>query len=61
MSIPEWQRFEEAEIFDWKCRICKVVAQSPGYLEDQFLMEDGIYLDIDGTNVIYLLSIKCTM
>ena len=49
MSIPEWQQVQEAEFFNWKCQICKVMAQSQHYLEDQFLMEDGVYVDIDGT------------
>ena len=50
MSIPKMQQVQEAKFFHWKCRICKVVAQSPCHLEDQFLMELGIYVDIDWTS-----------
>ena len=46
-SIPDWQQAQEAQFFNWKCLICGILAKSPRHLEDQFLVENKIYLDIN--------------
>ena len=57
MSIPEWQQIQEAEFFNWKCLICNILAKSPLHLENQFLVEHGIYVNIDGTE--WIKCLKC--
>ena len=49
-SIPDWQQAQESEFFNWRCIICHDLAKSPLHLEDQFLVEHGIYLDITMMN-----------
>ena len=56
-SIPEWQQLQEAQYFNWKCLVCNVLAKSPCYLEEQFLVEHDVYVDIDGTQ--WVKCYKC--
>ena len=39
--IPDWKHTAESEAFNWKCVICSVVALSPMFVEDQWLVEYG--------------------
>ena len=39
----------EAEYFKWKCLVCNILAKSHLHLEEQFLVEHGVYVDIDET------------
>ena len=48
---------QESEFFNWKCLIGNVLAKSPLHLENQFLVEHGIYVDIDGTE--WVKCVKC--
>ena len=48
MPLPPWQQALDAKYFNWKCLICSKVAQSPGALEDQHLVEYGPFTDING-------------
>ena len=56
-SIPEWQQLQEAQYFNWKCLVCNVLAKSLCHLEEQFLVEHGVYVDIDGTQ--WVKCYKC--
>ena len=56
MSLPDWQRFAESEAFNWRCMICSVLAQSPMFLEDQWLVEYGPLKDYDRVT----LWVKCS-
>ena len=47
MLIPDWKQAMEAEYFNWKCLAWNILAKSPLYLEEQFLVEHGVYVDID--------------
>ena len=48
-NIPEWKQLQEAEYFNWRYLICNILAKSPLHLEDQFLVEHGVCVDVDGT------------
>ena len=56
--IPDWQHVAEAEAFNWKCIICNVVALSPMFVENQWLVEYGPHKDIDGVT-LWLKSLDC--
>ena len=47
----------EAAFFNWKCVVCSILAKSPGYLEEQCLVEHGPYVDIDDT--VWVKCAKC--
>ena len=47
-SVHYWKQAQEQTYFNWKCYICCIIAQSPMYLEDQFLVEHGPYKDVNG-------------
>ena len=55
-SIPEWQQLQEAQYFNWKCLVCNVLAKSPCHLEEQFLVEHGVYVEIDGTQWVNAIN-----
>ena len=57
MLIPDWKQAMEAEYLNWKCLVCNILAKSPLHLEEQFLVEHGMYIDIDGTE--WAKSYKC--
>ena len=57
MLNPDLKQAMEAEYFNWKCLICNVLVKSPLYLEDQFLVQHGVYVDIDGTE--WVKCYKC--
>ena len=46
-SIPDWQQVLESEYFAWCCAIWHDLAKSPMHLEDQFLVHNGVYTDIN--------------
>ena len=60
MSLPDWKRFAESEAFNWRCMICSVLAQSPRFLEDQWLVEYGLLKDYDGVTLWVKCSECCT-
>ena len=49
MSYSVSNQLIESEDFNWKCIICNILAKSPLHLEDQFIVQHGVYFDIDGT------------
>ena len=57
MSISDWKQAMEAEYFNWKCLVCNILAKSPLHLEEQFLVEHGVYVDIDETE--WVKCYKC--
>ena len=50
-SIPDWQQFAESQVFNWRCIICNILAQSPLFLEEQWLVEYGPLKDLDGVTL----------
>ncbi len=48
-NISAQQQALEAQYFNWKCLICNVLAASPMELENQQMVFDGVYTDIDGS------------
>ena len=48
MSLLPWKQALEAEYFNWKYLIYSKLAQSPGALEDQHLVEYGPWTYING-------------
>ena len=56
-QIPAWQQAQESEYFNWYCLICHDLAKSPMHLEDQFLVQNGIYTDIN--NDLWVKCAKC--
>ena len=55
--IPDWKHAAESEAFNWKCMICSVLALSPMFVEDQWLVQYGPHKDIDGVT----LWLKCSV
>ena len=47
-SLPPWEQAEESQYFNWHCVICSQLAQFPMHIEDQWLVEHGPHLDLDG-------------
>ena len=47
-SLPPWKQAEELQYFYWCCVICSQLAQFPMHIEDQWLVEHGPHLDLDG-------------
>ena len=58
--IPDWKHITESEAFNWKCVICSVVALSPMFVKDQWLVEYGPHRDIDGVTLWLKCSECCT-
>ena len=58
--IPDWKHTAESEAFNWKCMICSVVALSPMFVEDQWLVQYGPHKDIDGVTLWLKCSECCT-
>ena len=58
-SIPEWKQLQEAEYFNWRCLIFNILVKSPLHLEDQLLVEHGVYVDIDGTKWVKCYKCFC--
>ena len=56
-SIPYKERIEEASYFNWKCAICSDIAMSAMYLQDQFMVRHGIYVDYNGEH--WRKCVKC--
>ena len=51
----------ESEYFNWKCIICNILAKSHLHLEDQFVVEHGVYHNIDGTEWVTHASHPTTL
>ena len=58
--ITDWKHAAESEAFNWKCMICSVVALSPMFVEDQWLVQYGPHKDIDGVTLWLKCSECCT-
>ena len=60
MSLHDWQRFAENEALNWRYILCSVLAQSPMFVEDQWLVKYGPLKDYDEVTLWVKCSECCT-
>ena len=56
-TVPYRQSVQEQDYFNWKCIVCSIIASSPLHLNDQWLVEHGLYTHVD--NELWIKCDKC--